>query len=86
MCELGIRFYDKVLNKNKAIRELSGKDLYSVCGNEYPGLFQMRNLPLTTRKLYFQYRLAEHQAKAVEEAKNAEQNSTAENSKDEKSD
>lgn len=77
------------MNKNKAIRELSGKDLYSVCGNEYPGLFQMRNLPLTTRKLYFQYRLKDYQDKAEEDAKNAtqnEQNTTAEDSKDEKSD
>lgn len=57
--EAGIRFYDKILNKNVALRQLSGKDLYSVKGNEYPGLLRYNMFPLTTRKLFLQQKLEE---------------------------
>lgn len=59
ICETGIRFYDKLLNKNIAVRELSGKDIYSVKGNEYPGFLRWTKLALTSRKQYFTEMLAE---------------------------
>lgn len=67
--ESGIRFYDKLLNKNIAIRELSGKDLYSVKGNEYPGLLRYNVFPLTTRKLFLETALQEAKKKEAAEAK-----------------
>lgn len=66
--ESGIRFYEKLLNKNIAIRELSGKDLYSVKGNEYPGLLRYNIFPLTTRKLFLENALQEAKKKEEEEA------------------
>lgn len=66
--ETGISFYEKVLNKNIAIRELSGKDLYSVKGNEYPGIFRFNVFPLTTRKLFFETKLAEIRKKEAAES------------------
>ncbi|XP_055307159.1 uncharacterized protein LOC129571383 [Sitodiplosis mosellana] len=67
--ESGIRFYEKLLRKNIAIRELSGKDLYSVKGNEYPGLLRFNVFPLTTRKLFLQTALQETKKKETEDAK-----------------
>lgn len=67
MIEAGIRFYEKLLNKNIAIRELSGKDLYSVKGNEYPGLLRMNVYPLTTRKHFFENALKELREKEAKE-------------------
>lgn len=61
--EAGIRFYEKILNKNIAVRELSGKDLYSVKGNEYPGILRFNTLPLTTRKLFLEQALEESRKK-----------------------
>lgn len=72
--EAGIRFYDKILNKNVALRELSGKDLYSVKGNEYPGLLRYNMFPLTTRKLFFQQKLEElHKNEAAEKNNTAKE-------------
>lgn len=83
MVEAGIRFYEKVLNKNIAIRELSGQDLYSVKGNEYPSLLRFNVFPLTTRKKFFEGKLEELQKKADEE-KNAAANTTQANVESEK--
>lgn len=77
--ESGIRFYEKLLNKNIAIRELSGSDLYSVKGNEYPGLLRYNVFPLTTRKLFLETALQEAKKKEAEEAEqNSESNTKAE--------
>lgn len=71
MIEAGIRFYEKLLNKNIAIRELSEKNLYSVKGNEYPGILRMNVYPLTARKHFFENALEENRKKEASE-KNAD--------------
>ena len=50
MAEAGVRYYEKVLNRNIALREISGDDfLYSAKGNvNY--LIRNKSLPLTMRK------------------------------------
>lgn len=81
MIEAGIRFYEKLLNRNIAIRELSGKDLFTVKGNEFPGILRMNVYPLTARKHFFGNALEELRKKEANE-KNAgddasqEQNAT----------
>lgn len=69
--EAGIRYYEKLLNKNIAVRELSGKDLYSVKGNEYPGILRMNVYPLTARKQFFEHALDELRKKEAANEKNA---------------
>lgn len=76
MIEAGIRFYEKLLNKNIAMRELSGKDLYSVKGNEYSGILRMDVYPLTTRKLFFENALEELRKKEAENGKTAGDSTT----------
>lgn len=83
MIETGIRYYDKLLTKNMAIRELSGKDLYSKKGNEYPGILRMNVYPLTTRKLFFENALEELRKKKANE-NNASQDNNNNTSKDSK--
>lgn len=56
--DAGIRFYDKLLKKNIAIRGLTGDDTYTVKGNEN-FLIRQKRLPLTIRKLYFEMRKKE---------------------------
>lgn len=73
MIESGISFYEKLLNKNIAVRELSGQDLYSVKGNEHSGLLRFNVFPLTTRKLFLEKSLEDLRKKE------AEQNNTTEN-------
>lgn len=68
MIEAGIRFYEKLLNKNIAVRELSGKDLYSIKGNEYPGILRMNVYPLTARKNFFENALKELRQKEANDA------------------
>lgn len=76
MIEAGIRYYEKLLNKNIAVRELSGEDLYSVKGNEYPGILRMNVYPLTARKLFFEKALEEQRKKdAAIEKKDASSSS-----------
>lgn len=53
------------------MRELSGKDLYSVKGNEYPGILRMSAYPLTARKHFFENALVELRKKEADE-KNAD--------------
>lgn len=50
------------------MRELSGKDLYSVKGNDYPGLLRFNVFLLTTRKLFLETALQEARKKEAEEA------------------
>lgn len=71
MCEAGIRYYEKILSRNVAIRELSGLDLYSVKGNEYPGIIRQSSIPFTTRKLFLEQSLEEIRKKEQEEKDNA---------------
>lgn len=66
--DAGIRFYDKLLKKNIAIRGLTGDDTYTVKGNEN-FLIRQKRLPLTIRKLYFEMRKKELE-KSVEETIN----------------
>lgn len=56
--DAGVRFYDKLLKKNIAIRNLAGDNSYTVMGNEHFVLRQ-KSLPLTIRKSYFEMRLEE---------------------------
>lgn len=61
--ESGILFYDKLLKRNQALRELMGKEgerKYSKMGNENFGIRQPR-LVLTHRKLFFEQQLKESQ-------------------------
>lgn len=56
--EAGVRFYDKLLRKNIAIRNLVDDNSYTVKGNEQT-LLRQKSLPLTIRKSYFEMRLEE---------------------------
>ncbi|XP_026752164.1 transmembrane protein 177 [Galleria mellonella] len=60
--ENGVIFYDKLLQRNQALRELMGKEgekKYSKLGNENFGLRQPR-LALVHRKQYFEERLRDY--------------------------
>lgn len=56
--DTGIAFYDKLLKKNVALRNLIGENTYSASGNENYMLRQ-KSLPLTIRKSYFELRKKE---------------------------
>lgn len=56
--DAGVRFYDKLLRKNIAIRNLVNDNSYTVKGNEQI-LMRQKSLPLTIRKSYFEMRLEE---------------------------
>lgn len=58
MVEAGIGFYAKQINRNIAIRELSGLDLYTATGNE-KYFMRIRAMPLTVRKCFFENKLEE---------------------------
>lgn len=85
MIEAGIRFYEKLLNKNIAVRELSGKDLYSIKGNEYPGILRMNVYPLTARKHFFENALEELRQKEANEKNAGNDASSQDNSKSDQS-
>lgn len=51
--DAGIRFYDKLLKKNMALRALTGDDTYTAKGNENFYLRQ-KCLPLTIHKAFFE--------------------------------
>lgn len=59
MTEAGVRFYDKILKKNIACRELTG-DLseYTANGNEN-FMFRHKRQPLVHRKKFFEDKLKE---------------------------
>lgn len=69
--EAGVRYYDKLLKKNVACRELTGDDSeFTAMGNEN---YYIRNkrLPLTVRKAFFEVKLEdliEKENKKKEEA------------------
>jgi len=58
-CDAGARYYSKLLNKNVAIREISGNDLYTAKGNIHYFIRQ-KSLPLTDRKRFFEKKLKEY--------------------------
>lgn len=61
--DAGARFYDKLLKKNMAVRELTDDDEYTALGNEN-SLLRMKRLPLTVSKTFFEMRLKEIDAEA----------------------
>lgn len=68
MCEAGVRYYDKILKKNIAIRELSGKELYSASGNiNY--FLRYRSMPLTARKQFFETELENYRKQKEQNTK-----------------
>lgn len=76
MCEIGVHFYDKLMNRNVALRELSGDySTYSVKGNENSGWFRWLKLALSTRKVFFEQELDEARRKEAEEAEKAAEQS-----------
>lgn len=62
MIKSGISYYDKQLKKNIAIRELSGRNLYTAEGNEN-NFLRIKSLPITMRKQYFEKKLNECEQK-----------------------
>jgi len=57
--DAGVRFYDKLLKKNIACRELTGDESeYTALGNE-SFLLRQKRLPLTMRKSFFEEKLKE---------------------------
>lgn len=57
--EAGIRFYDKLLKKNIACRQLTGDNSqYTSFGNE-EFLIRTKRAPLTSRKVFFEQKLKE---------------------------
>jgi hypothetical protein len=57
--DAGVRFYDKLLKKNMACRELTQDDSeYTALGNEN-FLVRQKRLPLTLRKHFFEMKLKE---------------------------
>lgn len=57
--EAGIRFYDKLLKKNIAVRELTGDNSeYTALGNDNY-LIRIKRKPLTARKAFFEQKLKE---------------------------
>lgn len=56
--DTGIAFYDKLLKKNVALRNLSGENIYTASGNENYMLRQ-KSLPLTIRKAFFEMKKKE---------------------------
>lgn len=53
MAVAGITFYDKMLKKNVALRNLTGENIYTALGNENFVLRQ-KSIPLTMRKSFFE--------------------------------
>lgn len=58
MIEAGLGFYTKLLNRNIAIREISGLELYTSKGNENY-FMRVKAVPLTLRKAFFEEKLKE---------------------------
>lgn len=58
MAAAGITFYDKMLKKNVAIRNLTGSNIYTALGNEN-SFIRQKTLPLTIRKSFFEMKKKE---------------------------
>lgn len=74
--ESGLIFYEKILQRNQALRELMGKEgqnKYSKFGNENFGIRQPR-LALMHRKQFFEEKLKESQLKQEEDEVEIENN------------
>lgn len=72
LIEAGIRFYEKLLEKNIACRELTNDDSeYTASGNEN-FLVRQKRQPLTARKTFFEQKLKELDEKTKSEAEGAE--------------
>lgn len=68
--ESGIRFYEKLLKKNIAIRELTSDDSqYTAKGNEN-FLIRTKSLPLTIRKTFFELKLKDFEEKKAKTLSN----------------
>lgn len=76
MIEAGVSFYTKQLNRNIAIREISGLDLYTAKGNENY-LFRIRTVPLTVRKAFLERKLEELRKSEDESTTDQEETSAA---------
>lgn len=76
MIEAGVSFYTKLLNRNIAIREISGLDLYTAKGNENYSL-RIRSIPLTVRKAFLESKLEELRKTEDEATVNQEETSAA---------
>lgn len=61
--QAGVRYYDKILKKNMALRALIGDDTYTAKGNTNYFIRQ-KSLPITIRKSFFEEKLAELQGKS----------------------
>lgn len=61
----GVEYYDKLLVKRKALREMVPNDMakkyYNLKGNLVPGLFTTKGLPTTYRKHFFEEKLRERE-------------------------
>lgn len=58
MIEAGVSFYTKMINRNKALAEICGKDENAANGFEYRWLV-FRTTPITKRKDFFESKLNE---------------------------
>lgn len=59
MIQAGVSFYTKLINRNKALAEISGKDENAVNNFEYRWL-AFRTTPISKRKEFFESKLNEH--------------------------
>jgi hypothetical protein len=66
----GIGYYDKILKKNMAIRQLTGDDLFTALGNKND-YFRTMSLPFTIRRTFFQTVLKEREEKESKERETA---------------
>ncbi|XP_026480982.1 transmembrane protein 177 isoform X2 [Ctenocephalides felis] len=67
MALTGVNFYNKILQRNIALREFIGDDSFTSYGNEN-FLIRQRRLPLTYRKEYFEKRCKEYEENLAQEA------------------
>lgn len=67
MALTGVNFYNKVLQRNTALREVIGDDSFTAYGNEN-FFIRQRRLPLTYRKEYFEKRCREYEENLAQEA------------------
>lgn len=72
MLEAGVGYYTKILNRNIAIRELSGLNLYTAKGNENY-FIRIREIPLTLRREFFQSKLDELNKSKESPTKNSDE-------------
>lgn len=72
MCDAGVRYYEKILNRNVAIRELSGTNLYTTRGNVHY-LIRQKSLPFTSRRDFFRAKLTQYKAQQRKEDHTPEQ-------------